>query len=90
VGYHCRDYFVKQWDRFRIVPWRVLAHATHLRGEGTYDETTVQEHLRVTVTVATGIAEGRVRAVNLDYRTRPMSIAPMGGRPRGPRGPPRR
>jgi lactate racemase len=67
VGYHCRDYFVKQWDRFRVVPWGVLAHSTHLRGAGTYDETTGEEHLRVTVTLATGIPEDRVRAVNLNY-----------------------
>ena len=67
VGYHCRDYFVKQWDRFRIVPWGVLAHSTHLRGAGTYDETTGEERGRVTVTLATGIPEDRVRAVNLDY-----------------------
>ena len=67
VGYHCRDYFVKQWDRFRVVPWGVLAHSTHLRGAGTYDETTGEERGRVTVTLATGIPEERVRAVNLDY-----------------------
>jgi nickel-dependent lactate racemase len=67
VGYHCRDYFVKQWDRFRVVPWGVLAHSTHLRGAGTYDEITGEERGRVTVTLATGIPEARVRAVNLDY-----------------------
>jgi nickel-dependent lactate racemase len=67
IGYHCRDYFVKQWDRFRVVPWGVLAHSTHLRGAGTYDEVTGEERLRVTVTLATGIPEERVRAVNLDY-----------------------
>jgi nickel-dependent lactate racemase len=67
VGYHCRDYFVKQWDRFRVVPWGVLAHSTHLRGAGTYDEATGTEHGRVTVTLATGIPEDEVRAVNLDY-----------------------
>jgi lactate racemase len=66
IGYHCRDYFVKQWDRFRVVPWGVLAHSTHLRGAGTYDEEQ-GERLRVTVTLATGIPEQRVRAVNLDY-----------------------
>ena len=32
IGYHCRDYFVKQWDRFSDVHWGVLAHSTHLRG----------------------------------------------------------
>jgi nickel-dependent lactate racemase len=67
VGYHCRDYFAKQWERFRIVPWGVLAHSTHLRGAGTYDESTGEERLRVTVTLATSIPEERVRAVNLDY-----------------------
>jgi nickel-dependent lactate racemase len=66
IGYHCRDYFVKQWDRFRHVHWGVLAHSTHLRGQGTYDE--VQgEQLRVTVTLATGIPEDVVRAANLNY-----------------------
>ena len=37
IGYHCRDYFVKQWDRFEHMPWGDLAHSTHLRGAGTYD-----------------------------------------------------
>ena len=58
---------MKQWDRFRVVPWGVLAHSTHLRGAGTYDETTGEERLRVTVTLATGIPQERVRRVDLDY-----------------------
>jgi nickel-dependent lactate racemase len=66
VGYHCRDYFVRQWERFRDVPWGVLAHSTHLRGAGTYDERT-GEHCRLRVTLATGIPEAAVRAMNLDY-----------------------
>ena len=66
VGYHCRDYFVKQWDRFRHVPWADLAHATHLRGAGTYDNVE-GERLRVAVTLATGIPEDVTRAVNLGY-----------------------
>jgi lactate racemase len=75
VGYHCRDYFVKQWDRFRVVPWGVLAHSTHLRGTGTYDDATDEERGRVTVTLATSIPEDRVRAVNLDYLD-PATIDP--------------
>jgi nickel-dependent lactate racemase len=67
IGYHCRDYFLKQWDRFQGYHWGDLAHATHLRGAGTYDPETGQEHGRVTVTLATGIPEDVVRAVNLDY-----------------------
>lgn len=66
IGYHCRDYFVKQWDRFEGYHWGDLAHSTHLRGAGTWDEAT-GEHDRVTVTLATGIPEDEVRAVNLDH-----------------------
>ncbi|MFJ2029185.1 lactate racemase domain-containing protein [Streptosporangium sp. NPDC087985] len=66
IGYHCRDYFVKQWDRFKHVPWGVLAHSTHLRGAGTYDEEN-GECCRLTVTLATGIPEDVVRTANLNY-----------------------
>lgn len=66
IGYHCRDYFVQQWDRFAHLPWGDLAHSTHLRGQGTYDDEH-GERCRVTVTLATGIPEDVVRAANLDY-----------------------
>ena len=66
IGYHCRDFFLKQWDRYRHVPWGDLAHSTHLRGAGTYDEVD-GECFRVKVTLATGIPEEQVRAANLDY-----------------------
>ena len=46
-----------------------------MRGAGTYDDTTGEEHGRVTVTLATGIPEQRVRAVNLDYLD-PAAIDP--------------
>src|SRR5664279_2468062 len=67
IGYHCRDYFVKQWDRFQHLHWGVLAHSTHLRGAGTYDAE-LGERCRLTVTLATGIPEHVVRAANLNYR----------------------
>ncbi|HEX9623472.1 MAG TPA: hypothetical protein VF979_03780 [Streptosporangiaceae bacterium] len=66
IGYHCRDYFIKQWDAFSGYHLADLAHSTHLRGAGTYDPVT-GERLRVTVTLATGIPEDVVRSVNLDY-----------------------
>lgn len=68
IGYHCRDYFVKQWDRFKDLHWGVLAHSTHLRGAGTYDAATGEETLRVQVTLASGIPEEVCRAANLGYR----------------------
>ncbi|WP_203751533.1 lactate racemase domain-containing protein [Actinoplanes cyaneus] len=66
IGYHCRDYFLKQWDRFSHHHWGVLAHSTHLRGAGTFD-TVNGERLRVTVTLATSIPEDVVRRANLDH-----------------------
>jgi nickel-dependent lactate racemase len=66
LGYHCRDYFLANWERYRNHPRGDLAHSTHLYGAGTYDP--VQgEHERVRVTLATGIPEAVVRRANLDY-----------------------
>ena len=67
IGYHCRDYFLKQWDKFRSYPGGVLAHSTHLRGLGQYDAATGIETPRIRVTLATGIPAERCRRVNLDY-----------------------
>ncbi|NUQ32701.1 MAG: DUF2088 domain-containing protein [Dermatophilaceae bacterium] len=67
IGYHCRDYFVKQWDRFKHIHWGTLAHSTHLRGAGTYDAKTGEERLRVQVTLATRIPEDVCRGANLGY-----------------------
>jgi lactate racemase len=67
VGYHCRDYFLKQWDRFKHYPGGVLAHSTHVKGLGTYDVSTGIEKPRISVTLATGIPEARCRRINLGY-----------------------
>ncbi len=67
VGYHVRDYFVKQWDRFQHVPGSILAHSTHVKGTGTYDAATGIETPRISVTLATGIPEERCRRINLGY-----------------------
>ena len=65
IGYHCRDYFVKQWDKFKNEPWGVLAHSTHLTGLGTFENGV--EHKRIKVTLATGISQERCERVNLGY-----------------------
>jgi hypothetical protein len=67
IGYHCRDYFLGQWERFSAYHWGDLAHSTHLYGAGTWDPDN-GERSRVTVTLATGIPEDVVRAINLNYR----------------------
>ena len=66
VGYHCRDYFTKQWDRFKHYPWGVLAHSTHVRGGGTFENGV--EKCRVQVTLASRIPEKVCREINLGYR----------------------
>ncbi len=67
VGYHCRDYFVKQWEKFKNYPGGVLAHSTHVKGLGAYDPVTEVESSRIRVTLATGIPEERCRRINLGY-----------------------
>jgi len=67
IGYHCRDYFLAQWDRFGHYPGGVLAHSTHVKGLGTYDAATGAETPRIRVTLATGIPEERCRRINLGY-----------------------
>lgn len=66
IGYHCRDYFLKQWDRFEQYPWGVLAHSTHVRGVGVFKNGV--EKCRAQVTLATGIPAEICRSINLGYR----------------------
>jgi lactate racemase len=66
LGYHCRDYFLAQWERFRDHPRGEIAHSTHLYGAGTYDPV-AGEVPRVRVVLATGIPETVTRRANLDY-----------------------
>jgi nickel-dependent lactate racemase len=71
IGYHCRDYFLKQWDRFKDHPWGVVAHSTHVRGLGTFVDGV--ETCRVKVTLASQIPEPVCRQINLGYRN-PASL----------------
>lgn len=68
IGYHCVQYFLKQWEQFKHEPWGILAHSTHVYGIGHYDEKTGIERPRVRVTLATGIPEAVCRRINLGYR----------------------
>ncbi len=67
IGYHCRDYFVNQWEHFKHYPWGVLAHSTHLRGLGSFDPETQIETSRVKVSLATGIPRERCERIGLGY-----------------------
>lgn len=66
VGYHVRDYFLGQWERFKDLSWTVLAHSTHVKGAGTYGGGV--ERPRIQVTLATGIPREVCERVNLGFR----------------------
>ena len=66
IGYHVRDYFVKQLDRFAGVPRGVMAHSTHVKGVGSYEGG--DERPRIDVALATQISKEECRAINLGYR----------------------
>jgi len=62
IGYHCIEYFVRQWERFSDYPKLIMAHSSNVRGVGTVEKP------RVNVTLATSIPESVCRSVNLGYR----------------------
>ncbi len=75
IGYHVRDYFTKQWDRFKQFPTGVIAHSTHLRGIGEYDAATGIERPRIQVTLSTGISRERCERLSLGYLD-PATVRP--------------
>lgn len=65
IGYHCRAYFTEQWERFQDFPRGVLAHSTHVRGTGTFENGV--EKCRVRVTLASQIPKEVCDKINLGY-----------------------
>jgi lactate racemase len=74
AGYHVRDYFLKQWDKFKDVPAGVLAHSTHLKGSGTFENGV--EYPRINVTLSSKISAEDCKILNLGYRD-PAQINPQ-------------
>ncbi len=65
IGYHIRDYFLHHWDRYKSYPLSVLAHSTHLKGQGVFTEG--EEKPRIQVKLATGISNEECKKINLGY-----------------------
>jgi nickel-dependent lactate racemase len=65
IGYHPLDYFLKQWDKFKHVPLGVLAHSTHVRGGGTFENGV--EKPRIKVTLASQISAADCKKLSLGY-----------------------
>jgi nickel-dependent lactate racemase len=65
IGYHVRDYFLSRMKQFRDIPRGVIAHSTHVRGLGTFENG--MERPRIEVILATSIPEELCHRVNLGY-----------------------
>ncbi len=65
IGYHVRDYFIKQMDKFKDIPGGVKAHSTHVKGIGTFENGI--ESPRAEVFLATQIPEETCKKINLGY-----------------------
>ncbi len=65
IGYHVLPYFLAQWARFAHVPLGVLAHSTHVRGDGRYENGV--ELPRAKVTLASRVPKETCDALALGY-----------------------
>lgn len=65
AGYHVRDFYLKQWERYGHLPLGVLAHGTHLRGSGTYENGI--ENARIKVTLSSKISREDCDILSLGY-----------------------
>ncbi len=65
IGYHVRDYFLKQMDQFSHIPRGILAHSTHVKGSGTFENGV--EIPNVNVVLASQISRERCEKINLGY-----------------------
>ncbi len=66
IGYHVLPYFLEQWDKFKHVPLGVLAHSTHVRGDGRFHNGI--EYPRATVKLATKLSAEDCEKLALGYQ----------------------
>jgi nickel-dependent lactate racemase len=66
IGYHVLPYFLGQWERFKHIPLGVLAHSTHVRGDGRYENGI--EYPRASVTLATKLPPEDCAQLALGYQ----------------------
>lgn len=65
IGYHVLPYFLQQWNKFKHIPLGVLAHSTHVRGDGQFEEGI--EYPRAKVTLATRLSPEDCAQLALAY-----------------------
>jgi nickel-dependent lactate racemase len=72
IGYHVRDYYLKNMGRFANIPRAIMAVSTYIKGVGTFENNI--EKPRIQVTLATAIGPEACRKVGLGY-INPESVA---------------
>lgn len=65
IGYHVRDYYLNNMDRFVNVSRAVMAVSTYIKGEGRWENNV--EKPRIQVTLATAIGPEACKKVGLGY-----------------------
>jgi len=65
IGYHTLSYFLQDWDSYKHIPLGVLAHSTHLRGSGVWENG--MEKPNVKVILASQITSDDCARLNLGY-----------------------
>ncbi len=65
VGYHIRDYILQHWERLKHIPLGVLAHSTHVKGDGVMQGGL--ERPRIHVALAARISAADCERLNLGY-----------------------
>lgn len=73
IGYHVLPYFLKQWRQFKHIPLGVLAHSTHVRGDGRFEQGV--EYPRAAVNLATQLSPADCKQLALGY-VHPAEINP--------------
>lgn len=66
IGYHVLPYFLQQWERFKHIPLGVLAHSTHVRGDGRFAHGV--EYPRAQVTLSTQLSPADCQQLALGYQ----------------------
>lgn len=66
IGYHVLPYFLQQWDKFKHIPLGVLAHSTHGRGDGWFENGI--EYPRARVALATQLPPEDCARLALGYK----------------------
>jgi len=49
IGYHTLPYFLNDWETYKNIPLGVLAHSTHVRGAGVWENGVEKPNVQVTL-----------------------------------------